>query len=287
MGDHADAEPILRELHELGLQLALDDFGSGYSSLSRLREMPMETLKIDRAFLREVPESREAAAIVTAILRLARALGRTAVAEGVETEEQRALPRRAGLPAAPGLPARPPDAGRRGRGACIGPAALRSSAACAGGVTVRDGPAGEQARAEELADALDLVEREGRALAAGRGAGARAAARAHVRAARSRSPARVELAGRAACAAGVDVRGDGAAEAWTGRIRRAAGRAAQARDALRGAAPRARSEHERGAVAPQPARRARASPGTRDSSSAQKRGEWSITSRWQTSCSTT
>ena len=87
--DHADAEPILRRLHDLGLRLALDDFGAGYSSLSRLREMPMETLKIDRAFLREVPENPEAAAIVTAILRLARALGRSAVAEGVETEAQR------------------------------------------------------------------------------------------------------------------------------------------------------------------------------------------------------
>jgi EAL domain-containing protein (putative c-di-GMP-specific phosphodiesterase class I) len=87
--DHADVEPTLRELHELGLQLALDDFGAGYSSLARLREMPMETLKIDRAFLRDVPENAEASAIVTAILRLARALGRTAVAEGVETEAQR------------------------------------------------------------------------------------------------------------------------------------------------------------------------------------------------------
>jgi diguanylate cyclase (GGDEF)-like protein/PAS domain S-box-containing protein len=86
--DHADAEPIMAQLDGLGLQLALDDFGAGYSSLSRLREMPMETLKIDRAFLREVPENGEAAAIVTAILRLARALGRTAVAEGVETEAQ-------------------------------------------------------------------------------------------------------------------------------------------------------------------------------------------------------
>jgi EAL domain-containing protein (putative c-di-GMP-specific phosphodiesterase class I) len=89
--DHAEAEPILRGLHDLGLRLALDDFGAGYSSLSRLREMPMETLKIDRAFLREVPENPEAAAIVTAILSLARALGRNAVAEGVETEAQRSF----------------------------------------------------------------------------------------------------------------------------------------------------------------------------------------------------
>ena len=89
LSDPGDAEAVLRELHDLGLELALDDFGAGYSSLSRLREMPMQTLKIDRAFLRAVPESHEASAIVTAILALARALGRTAVAEGVETEAQR------------------------------------------------------------------------------------------------------------------------------------------------------------------------------------------------------
>jgi diguanylate cyclase (GGDEF)-like protein len=86
--DLADAEPILRSLHEMGLQLALDDFGSGYSSLTRLREMPVGTLKLDRAFLRAVPESAEASALVGAILDLARALGRTAVAEGVEHEAQ-------------------------------------------------------------------------------------------------------------------------------------------------------------------------------------------------------
>jgi diguanylate cyclase (GGDEF)-like protein/PAS domain S-box-containing protein len=86
--DPAQTEPILRELHELGLGLALDDFGSGYSSLSRLIELPVGTLKIDRSFLREVPESHEASAVVTAILRLGRALGRHTVAEGVETEAQ-------------------------------------------------------------------------------------------------------------------------------------------------------------------------------------------------------
>jgi diguanylate cyclase (GGDEF)-like protein/PAS domain S-box-containing protein len=91
MQEPAATEPILRALHELGLELALDDFGAGYSSLSRLRETPVGTLKIDRAFLQDVPASREAAAIVTAVLDLARALGRTAVAEGVETEEQLAF----------------------------------------------------------------------------------------------------------------------------------------------------------------------------------------------------
>jgi EAL domain-containing protein (putative c-di-GMP-specific phosphodiesterase class I) len=60
--------------------------------------MPVGTLKIDRAFLRAVPESREASAIVEAILDLARALGRTAVAEGVETEEQRAFLAAQGCP---------------------------------------------------------------------------------------------------------------------------------------------------------------------------------------------
>jgi EAL domain-containing protein (putative c-di-GMP-specific phosphodiesterase class I) len=106
--EHADAEPLLRELHDLGLRLALDDFGAGYSSLSRLREMPMDTLKIDRAFLREVPENGEAAAIVTAILSLARALGRFAVAEGVETEEQRRFLEEHGCPLVQGfLLARP------------------------------------------------------------------------------------------------------------------------------------------------------------------------------------
>jgi diguanylate cyclase (GGDEF)-like protein/PAS domain S-box-containing protein len=106
--DPAQAEPILRGIRELGLQLALDDFGAGYSSLSRLREMPFGTLKIDRAFLRTVPESGEASAIVTAILDLARALGRDAVAEGVETEAQRAFLADQGCPLAQGfLIARP------------------------------------------------------------------------------------------------------------------------------------------------------------------------------------
>ena len=219
--DHHDAEAILRELDALGLQLALDDFGAGYSSLSRLREMPVGTLKIDRAFLREVPGNADAAAIVTAILQLARALGRTAVAEGVETEDQRRFLEEQGCPLMQGfLLARPmpaPEiealmAGEPGRHG------LRSSAAMSWRVTVRDGPRVQKLRAAALEEALDLVEREARVLAAGprrRTVDLRA---------RSFEPqqqvaGRVELAG-PRVRAGVDVRGDGAAEAWTGRVRR-------------------------------------------------------------------
>jgi EAL domain-containing protein (putative c-di-GMP-specific phosphodiesterase class I) len=101
--DPALAEALVHDLHELGLRIALDDFGTGYSSLSRLRELPVSALKIDRAFMREVPERPEAAAVVTAILQLARALGRTAVAEGVETEAQRAFLAREGCPLAQGF----------------------------------------------------------------------------------------------------------------------------------------------------------------------------------------
>jgi EAL domain-containing protein (putative c-di-GMP-specific phosphodiesterase class I) len=101
--DPALAEEVVRGLDALGLRIALDDFGTGYSSLSRLRELPVSTLKIDRSFLRDVPERPEAAAVVSAILRLAEALGRTAVAEGVETEAQREFLTRERCPLAQGF----------------------------------------------------------------------------------------------------------------------------------------------------------------------------------------
>jgi diguanylate cyclase (GGDEF)-like protein len=101
--DPVIAEARIRELHGLGLRIALDDFGSGYSSLSRLSELPVTALKIDRAFLRGVPERPDACAIVTAILQLAKALGRIAIAEGVETEAQREFLVQQGCPLAQGF----------------------------------------------------------------------------------------------------------------------------------------------------------------------------------------
>jgi diguanylate cyclase (GGDEF)-like protein/PAS domain S-box-containing protein len=81
-------DAVLRELKATGVRVAIDDFGADHSSLARLRHLRVDVLKIDRSFLAGVPQERDAAAIVTAILSLASALGMDAVAEGVETAEQ-------------------------------------------------------------------------------------------------------------------------------------------------------------------------------------------------------
>ncbi len=105
--------PLLRELRALGLQLAIDDFGAGWSSLSRLRSLPVQILKIDRSFLREIPENPEAGAIVRAIIALSDALGRTTVAEGVEQPVQQHFLAAQGCPLSQGRlfgDALPPEA---------------------------------------------------------------------------------------------------------------------------------------------------------------------------------
>ena len=79
---------LLEELRAMGMSIAIDDFGAGWSSLSRLRTMPVQTLKIDRSFLREIPHDPESGAIVRAIIALGDALGMTTVAEGVEVPLQ-------------------------------------------------------------------------------------------------------------------------------------------------------------------------------------------------------
>jgi len=88
VGNEQAAIEQLRELKGLGARLALDDFGTGYSSLQYLRKMPIDTLKIDRTFIMDLPGNTESAAIAIAIISLAHALKLELVAEGVENLEQ-------------------------------------------------------------------------------------------------------------------------------------------------------------------------------------------------------
>jgi EAL domain-containing protein (putative c-di-GMP-specific phosphodiesterase class I) len=103
MSDERGHRSVLAELAEAGLALAIDDFGSGHSSLGRLRDLPVQMLKVDRSFLARVPEDPGSSAIVSAVLMLGSALGTTTVVEGVEEPEQLAYLRRHGASLAQGF----------------------------------------------------------------------------------------------------------------------------------------------------------------------------------------
>jgi diguanylate cyclase (GGDEF)-like protein len=107
----SDVEQTLRALTERGVRIAIDDFGTGYSSLAYLMQLSVTTVKIDRAFMTQIPKERRAERIVTAIVAMAGALGLTLTAEGIETAEQHQFLLEAGCQLGQGFGfARPQDA---------------------------------------------------------------------------------------------------------------------------------------------------------------------------------
>ena len=88
MDDVELTSSILTTLHTLGVQVAIDDFGTGHSSLGYLARFPIDVVKIDQSFVRDIDHDRVKSAIVSAVVALSQAIGSTTVVEGVETLAQ-------------------------------------------------------------------------------------------------------------------------------------------------------------------------------------------------------
>lgn len=100
--DPTDTRKILQSLHGAGFKIAIDDFGTGYSSLARLMDLPVDILKFDRSFVKDVHLDRYAGAMVRAMLQLAKSLGMQPLAEGIENLEELAFLRALDCPLAQG-----------------------------------------------------------------------------------------------------------------------------------------------------------------------------------------
>jgi len=98
MRDSNSTAAVLQSLSDLGVRIALDDFGTGYSSLSHLKRFPIDTLKVDQSFVRNLAADADDASIVSAVIGMGKGLRIRVVAEGVETREQLAFLRRQGCP---------------------------------------------------------------------------------------------------------------------------------------------------------------------------------------------
>ena len=103
MQDTASTSLVLQELKDMGIQLALDDFGTGYSSLSHLKRFPIDTLKIDHSFVRDLATGTGDGSIVSAVINMGKSLHMRVVAEGVETQDQCALLKKLRCPEAQGF----------------------------------------------------------------------------------------------------------------------------------------------------------------------------------------
>jgi EAL domain-containing protein (putative c-di-GMP-specific phosphodiesterase class I) len=103
MYDSTSTGDVLNELKDIGVSLALDDFGTGYSSLTYLKRFPIDALKIDRSFVKDLAVDTDDASIVTAVIAMGKSLHMTVVAEGVETQEQLELPQGHKCPQAQGF----------------------------------------------------------------------------------------------------------------------------------------------------------------------------------------
>ncbi len=111
MEDPAHSQRVLERLHELGVVLSIDDYGTGYSSLSYVARLPVDELKIDRSFIKQMSDSTTAT-IVRSTIELGHSLGLKVVAEGVEDEADSAHPARLWMRSGAGLFHEPAAAGQ-------------------------------------------------------------------------------------------------------------------------------------------------------------------------------
>jgi diguanylate cyclase (GGDEF)-like protein/PAS domain S-box-containing protein len=108
MGQMKHSVPVLDVFKKLGVSIAIDDFGTGYSSLSYLKQLPIDKLKIDRSFIRDMPHDSDAVAITQAIISLGKNLGLRIIAEGIETMAQQSLLQKMGCQEGQGYLYSPP-----------------------------------------------------------------------------------------------------------------------------------------------------------------------------------